>query len=124
MELDKIKEIIENARAAAKNEEFRQLVDRFEAFILLYDQKEKAQEDPNFRMKLDDSCRQFWNAFEKVSASFGLTPDAFKAFFENPANFSPQQWSQMQTIKQQFTAEKIAPSSPKKLRKTHKKLRI
>jgi len=123
MELEKIKEIIEKARAAAKTEEFSQLVDHFEAFVLLFNQKDEAQGNPEFLLRLDDSHRKFWGTFEKVSASFGLTPEAFKAYFKNPSNFSPQQWDQMQTIQREIAGEKIVASSPKKL-KNNKKMRV
>lgn len=124
MELEKIKELINNARTAAKTEEFRQFIDRFETFVLLYNQKDKSSKNPEYMMKLHDSYRAFWNDFEKISARFGLTPDTFQAFFENPSNFSPEQWNHIQTVKQQITEGKTKPSFPKKLRKNNKKMRI
>lgn len=123
MEFEKIKELIQKARLAAKTDDFRELVDSFEGFVDLYNQKERATEDLDFRMKLDESHRKFWSHFEKVSAMFGLNPETMRDYFENSKNFSPAQWEQMQNTKR-IVEEQSAPSSPSKLRKNANKVRI
>ena len=124
-----MKELIRNAREAAKAPEFLHLVDSFEKFSELFSQKERAREDAQesarFLQQLDDAHKNFWLSFEKVSSHLGITPELMKAYFENPNNFSPELWQDANSIKQEIFEEKSAiAASPKKLKKNNRKMRI
>lgn len=126
MDLEKIRELISKSKAFAANDSCRQLVDQFEEFVELYHQKERFQGDVQYLKKLDESHKKFWDSFEKVASSFGLTGTDVRAFIENANNFSPQQWQYLQALKQQIMGEPSATPthSVKKLKKTKNKLRV
>lgn len=85
MELDQLRQLIERAKASARDEECLQLVDYFEEFIeLRHKGRQMPAGDEQFQRQLEASHHKFWTAFSKTAARFGVGTDAIKAYFENP----------------------------------------
>jgi hypothetical protein len=62
-----------------------------------------TQEDKTEAMKLMAEMYQQMNAESKrISEVSGLTEEQLVAFAENPANFTPEQWSSIQASKEQI----------------------
>ncbi len=128
-----LRNIIETVRAAketAPSYETHELAEHFEEFLTLYQDKDSFDTNPDYRSKLTRSYKQVWNGLEKLALSFGLSIDQIRAYFENQSNFTPQQWANIQSVKQEVDSQMKEDETPtlspsKKLKKLkHKSLKM
>ena len=125
MKIEKIKDLIQQARGAAKTEEFHQLVDHFEEFVDLFNERENHLGDIEHVKRMIAAQTRFWASFGKMAENFGLTPELMKQYFETPENFSPAEWQTIETIqKEVLSDEEPAPKKGKKMKRSKGKVRI
>ena len=128
MDLEKVRELIKKgSRFASTDKACLELAECFGEFTDLYNQREEHQGSPEFLQKMRDAYMKFMVLFKKVSGQFGLSVDELMEHFRNPANFSAEEWRQMQALKQRLGAGVPAASPSKTVRKprnNNKKLRI
>ncbi len=115
MEKERIKDLIQKAKAAATDNVGMQLVESFEEFIDLYHDQENYAGDAEFARRLEESHNKFWASFNKAARSYGIT----REFLEEHLRRNPVPQQLMQPI----VAQETIPSE-KKLRKNGKKVRI
>lgn len=118
--LEKIKEIINEAKNTAPTKETWEIAESFEHFLSLYEQKDEKHENPvEFFHMLSASYQKLWQTFEKMSAVYGLNIEELKEHFNNPANFNEKQWDNIQTL-QRYVEEETAPKTTrsKKIKRT------
>ncbi|MBX7066679.1 MAG: hypothetical protein K1X28_05560 [Parachlamydiales bacterium] len=118
MELEKLKEFIENAEAFKTNPACQELAKQFDLLTdLMKVEKEGGKLDSVYFERFNAVFSQFWNSFDEAVTSFGIPPDVLKANLENPAFFPPEVWQRMQVLKQEIFGEKEAPLPKKAKRK-------
>ncbi|MBX7066674.1 MAG: hypothetical protein K1X28_05535 [Parachlamydiales bacterium] len=121
MELERLKEFIENAEAFKTNPACQELAKQFYLLSdLIKVEKEGGTLDSAYFERFGVVFKQFWHSFDEAVMSFGMSPDVFKANLDNPAYFPPEVWQRMQALKREIYGEEKA-SIPKKLRKEKKK---
>ncbi len=124
MELERIKELFENAKGFKSNPACAKLAEHFEGLAELHYQQKEGLMDAEYIDRFDQCFRQFWDAFDQAVESFGLSPDALKANLNNPDYFHPDQWRSMQALKQEITGEQEEAPKIKKLGRNKKNVRI
>lgn len=111
MKTENLKEFIAQLRGHAKNQEMNALLDHFEAFINLTEKKD----EPGFQQEIETARNQCFTSIEKTLISFGLTPETMQQYFENPSNFSADEWQKVEGLKEEYLG-KIEPAMNKKLK--------
>ena len=124
MQLEDIKELVKNARNATQSADFLQLIDNFEVFSSLLDRLPEEKENPEFQLRLRDAHSRFWDSFTTVATQFGFTPESLQEHFNNPANFSEEQWAQIQSIKQKAIEGQFPRGVVKHSKKNKQRVRI
>ncbi len=116
MELEKLKEFLENADVFKTNPACKELAKQFDLLMsLMQFEKEGGKLDSVYFERFGAVFNQFWNSFDEAVSSFGIPPDVLKANLENPAFFPPEVWQRMQRLKGEIFGEQ--PSKPKKMRR-------
>ncbi|MBI5272962.1 MAG: hypothetical protein HY861_03155 [Chlamydiia bacterium] len=124
MDTEKVLEILKKAKETAPNGKMYALVESFEEFLSLYNQKDTMIfQEPGFFGKLQDSYKRLWETFEQTAMSYGLSVKLLKEYFSDSRNFTGQQWREMQALKQEIVGEeKVGAQAPiqTKLRRRNK----
>ena len=98
-------EMIEEAKKGSPNPIVAELIQHFEDFAgrvsQLPSQKEKGL-DEAFVQKLNDTRDRLRSSFSRVAASFGMTFDQFCAYVDNPQNFAPEKWAEIEEARNQI----------------------
>ena len=107
MDTKNIKELINKARSSSHPEEVQVLLNDFEAFADLYNQKDQAADPEAFKEQVFSARDQFLASFNKIAESFGMTPETILNYYENPNNFSNEEWEKLQEIKEEMNTPKV-----------------
>jgi hypothetical protein len=102
MNNENIKSLLNQLKVKAVTPELQALVLNFETFLNLDERKD----DPAVQQELEQSREQCLSSIEKVLYSFGLTPEAMHEHFENPSNFSPEEWQKVDEMKEEYLGKK------------------
>jgi hypothetical protein len=98
-----LKEIIEHAKKAAPNPIILEVIEELEAFAGMIKGLEGINpEERGIVMEhMSQSYDQLKSKFMRAAASYGMTLDQLEMFLDNPGNFSPAEWAEMQAVKLQ-----------------------
>jgi len=122
MNLEQLKEILEHTRR--QSPELSSLADAFDGFLELYlIRNQEHRDQKKFQEHLRDSFRILWDTFDRVAASKGLNANEMSQHLANPSNFTPEQWQEIQTVKEDFQHLEI-PKGSKRHNKQKKNVRI
>ncbi len=124
----KLQEIIQDAKKTApQNSLVQNLIRDFEEYSELYSKRDTVnQEDlAAFTQKLNDSQTQLSLSFALLAASYGLTAKEMQAYLENPKNFNPADWENIQTTRRQIESNLNIPTDiPKSPKIKNQKFKI
>lgn len=99
-----LKEIIESARKAAPNPVILDVIEQLEGFNRAINELQglTGEERVMFMEKMAPIYDELRSRFMRAVASYGMTIEQFEEFLSNPDNFSPADWSEMQSVKMQI----------------------
>lgn len=111
MNKENLKELINQLRGQAKNKELSALLNNFETFIDLANKKD----EPGIKEELEKTREQCFTSIGSALSSFGLTPETMQQYFENPSNFSTEEWEKVQRLREEYLGE-TASSNNKRIK--------
>ena len=125
MEREKALEFIRKGEAFAADPACREVMRYFGEFIDLYYQKDEYSGDLNYLNKLQSSYQHFWSALRKASGGAGLSDAGLREYLGNPDNFTPEQWKNLQDLKQRMKqTRRVVGSAHRRLKKNANTMRI
>lgn len=127
MNLQELKEILQQTKRSSASPDLRRMVDSFEEFLSLYMERHQVHTDQQgFLNQLNESYRTMWECFETVATAHGLSGQVLQQYFANPSNFTPEQWQGLETLKQDVASlgSPSAKQKQKRQSKHHKKAMV
>ncbi len=94
-----IKEALNQAKKEGIPPGFQSLVSDLEAFTKVYEEKDNHIGDSEFMKEFIEKRDQLLVSFNEVTASLGINKDVLLDYFNNPKNFTSEQWQKLQEIK-------------------------
>jgi hypothetical protein len=111
--MEKVRELIQKAKAFSSHREGKELAESFEEFFELYSIREDHHNDPEFAVRLEESHKKFWASFDKAASYFEIDQEFLKQHICNHPT--------TQTCHQEPTKNT---ASHKKLKTNNKRVRI
>jgi hypothetical protein len=102
----------------------RELAESFESFVELYHSKDQLLYEPGFLPALQAAHLKLKEKFELAAEKNGMTGEGMRAYFEAPENFSKDDWSQMESLRQEIKEPETAPKIVKFKKNKMKKQQI
>lgn len=90
------RDLLEQAKALATTEELKSLIENLEEFISI--NNDTQGKEPT--QKWAEARERLWDAFEKVSAGYGITPEMIRENLKNPGSFLRDHKETVQTLKE------------------------
>jgi len=131
MNFEEILSVIKAARSGKKNESLDRMLGNFQGLLELMQDHEKLskQETPPSRedvLKIRDRLMSAVQGLQVEYSQFceknNKSPEEMKEYFNNPGNFSPKAWEQIQQFNRRFGIES-GEGSQSKIKKKRKKLK-
>lgn len=123
MNIENIKELLNQAKQAATTEEAKTLVNDLESLVDLLNQKDMAGNTEEFAQNVKKAQERFLISLGKASSSLGLGADVAEGLLPKPEDYSPEELEKIQTLQNKLEETPSRVSSMKKLR-NHNKVRI
>ncbi|HSX13898.1 MAG TPA: hypothetical protein VLE96_05715 [Chlamydiales bacterium] len=98
MNKENIKALINQLKGHAITSELETLLLHFESFIKLSEKNDGSE----IQQDLEQAREQCFTSIEKVLNSFGFTPEMMQQHFENPSNFSAEEWQNVEEMKEEY----------------------
>ncbi|HEV7737835.1 MAG TPA: hypothetical protein VGO47_10755 [Chlamydiales bacterium] len=90
------KDLLNQAKALATTEELKSLIANLEEFMSLNNDIEGKEPT----QKWAEARERLWDAFEKVSAGYGVTPEMIRENLKNPGSFLRDHKETVQTLQE------------------------
>jgi predicted solute-binding protein len=103
MNKENLKELINQLRGLAKTQELSALLNHFETFLDLTNKKD----EPGIKEEMEKTREQCFTAISSALFSFGLTRETMQQYFENPSNFSSEEWRKVQRLREEYLTETV-----------------
>lgn len=97
---ESIKELISEAKKGSIPLEFAALVADLESFTALYEQLDNHTGDAAFTKEFIAKRDQLLASFNEATRSLGITGDMLNDYFNNPRNFSSEEWSELEKVRE------------------------
>ncbi len=94
-----IKEVLNKTKEGEIPPGFATLITDLEAFTKVYEKRDNHAGDPEYMKEFVAKRDQLLASFNDVTASLGINKDMLIEYFNNPKNFSSEQWSKLEEIK-------------------------
>ncbi len=94
-----MKEALKQAKEGELPPGFKALIADLEAFTRIYEKRDSHIGDSEYTKEFIAKRDQLLTSFNKVTASLGINKDMLLEYFNNPKNFTSEQWSKLEEIK-------------------------
>lgn len=117
MNIQNIKQLIKETKNLAPDEPLLKLIQAFETFLELYEQRHQVHSDPlAFKEDLKGAYQRLWTIFDRTTELYGYNKEDLQGYFSNPANFNSEQWKHLGWVKEFVDEQVKTESSPRKRR--------
>lgn len=97
---ESIRDLISEAKKGGIPPEFATLVADLEGFTSLYEQQDQHAGDAEFTREFIAKRDQLLASFNEVTRSLGISGDVLNDYFNNPRNFSTEEWKELERVRE------------------------
>ncbi len=101
MDTKTIQEALDQRKEEGFPPGFETLVSDLEAFTALYKEKDARVGDAHFMKEFIAKRDQLLLSFNQVTASLGINKAVLLDYFNDPRNFTSEQWKKLEEIKKE-----------------------